>query len=145
MLTFITALFTVAEVWKQAKCLSIYEWVPKMWYIYTLKQHCMLSPFSRVWLCATLWTAALQAPLSTGFSRQEYWSRLPFSFSAIEEKNKKLAICSSIDGPGGYYAKWNQSDNSIFLFLTAACSFAVCSCCSLVAKSYLTVLQPHGL
>ena len=26
----------------------------------------------------TLWTVALQAPLSMGFSRQEYWSQLPF-------------------------------------------------------------------
>ena len=26
----------------------------------------------------TLWTIACQAPLSRGFSRQEYWSRLPF-------------------------------------------------------------------
>ena len=26
----------------------------------------------------TLWTAAYQAPLSMGFSRQEYWSGLPF-------------------------------------------------------------------
>ena len=26
----------------------------------------------------TLWTVALQAPLSMGFSRQEYWSGLPF-------------------------------------------------------------------
>ena len=41
----------------------------------------LLSRSSHVRLCATLWTAALQAPLSTGFSRQEYWSRLPFSFS----------------------------------------------------------------
>ena len=32
---------------------------------------------SRVWLCATLWIAAHQAPLSTGFSRQEYWSGFP--------------------------------------------------------------------
>ena len=39
---------------------------------------CMLSRFSRVQLCATLWTAAHQAPPSTGFSKQEYWSRLPF-------------------------------------------------------------------
>ena len=31
---------------------------------------------SHVQLFATLWTAALQAPLSTGFSRQEYWSEL---------------------------------------------------------------------
>ena len=27
---------------------------------------------------ATPWTVALQAPLSMGFSRQEYWSVLPF-------------------------------------------------------------------
>ena len=39
---------------------------------------CMLSSFSRVQLCATLWTAALQAPLSMGFSRQKPWSGLPF-------------------------------------------------------------------
>ena len=38
----------------------------------------MLSCFGRVRLCATLWTIALQAPLSMVFSRQEYWSGLPF-------------------------------------------------------------------
>ena len=38
----------------------------------------MLSRFSRVRLCVTLWTAAHQAPPSLGFSRQEYWSGLPF-------------------------------------------------------------------
>ena len=38
----------------------------------------MLSHFSRVQLCATLWTTARQAPLSMGFSRQGYWSGLPF-------------------------------------------------------------------
>ena len=32
-----------------------------------------------VQLCVTLWTAARQAPLSMGFSRQERWSGLPFS------------------------------------------------------------------
>ena len=37
----------------------------------------LLNRFSRVQLCATPWTAAHQAPLSTGFSRQEYWSGLP--------------------------------------------------------------------
>ena len=37
----------------------------------------LLSRFSRVQRCATLWTAAHQAPLSTGYSRQEYWSGLP--------------------------------------------------------------------
>ena len=40
---------------------------------------CMLNRFSRVWLCATLWTVAPQAPLSMEFSRQEYWNGSPWS------------------------------------------------------------------
>ena len=35
---------------------------------------------SRVRPSATPWTAAFQAPLSMGFSRQEYWSRVPLPF-----------------------------------------------------------------
>ena len=38
----------------------------------------LLHHFSRVWLFATPWTVAHQVPLSMGFSRQEYWSGLPF-------------------------------------------------------------------
>ena len=37
---------------------------------------CMLSHFSHVRLCETLWTVACQVPLSMGFSRQEYRSGL---------------------------------------------------------------------
>ena len=37
---------------------------------------CVLSCFSHVWLFVTLWTIALQTPLSMGFSWQEYWSGL---------------------------------------------------------------------
>ena len=33
---------------------------------------------SRVQFFVTSWTVARQAPLSMGFSRQEYWSGLPF-------------------------------------------------------------------
>ena len=38
----------------------------------------MLSCFSHIRLFVTPWTIAHQSPLSMGFSRQEYWSRLPF-------------------------------------------------------------------
>ena len=38
---------------------------------------CLLSHVSHVWLFATPWTVAHQAPLSMGFSRQEDWSGLP--------------------------------------------------------------------
>ena len=38
----------------------------------------MMPLLSHVWLFATPWTTAHQAPLCMGFSRQEYWSGLPF-------------------------------------------------------------------
>ena len=41
---------------------------------------CVLSHFSHVLLFAVPWTVVCQAPLSMGFSRQEYWSGLPFPF-----------------------------------------------------------------
>ena len=43
-----------------------------------------VKSFSRVWLLATPWTAAYQAPPSMGFSRQEYWSGVPLP-SPIKE------------------------------------------------------------
>ena len=47
----------------------------------------MLSRFSSVWLCVTPETAAHQASLSMGFSRQEHWSGLPFP-SPMHESEK---------------------------------------------------------
>ena len=46
---------------------------------------------SHVWLFATLWTVAHQAPPSMGSSRQEYWSGLP-----LPSRLWKLAILKSI-------------------------------------------------
>ena len=37
-----------------------------------------VKSLSRVQLFSTPWTVAYQTPLSMGFSRQEYWSGLPF-------------------------------------------------------------------
>ena len=48
----------------------------------------LLSCFSRVRLCVTPYIAAHQAPPSLGFSRQEHWSGLPFSFSPMHESKK---------------------------------------------------------
>ena len=41
----------------------------------------LTSCFSCVRLCVTPWTVACQAPLSMGFSRQEYWNHLPCPIS----------------------------------------------------------------
>ena len=47
----------------------------------------LLTRFSCVRLCATPQTAAHEAPLSLGFSRQEHWSGLPFP-SPMHESEK---------------------------------------------------------
>ena len=46
------------------------------------------SRFSRVRLCATPETAAYQAPLSPGFSRQEHWSGCHFLLQCMRVKSE---------------------------------------------------------
>ena len=46
-----------------------------------------VKSLSRVWLCVTPWTAAYQAPPSTGFSRQEYWSGVPLPSPSASTEN----------------------------------------------------------
>ena len=43
-----------------------------------------VKSLSHVWLLATPWTAAYQAPPSMGFSRQEYWTGVPFLLQVSE-------------------------------------------------------------
>ena len=46
----------------------------------TCRDVCLCAQsLSRVWLFMTQWTVVCKAPLSVGFPRREYWSRLPFS------------------------------------------------------------------
>ena len=68
-----------------------------------------MKSLSRVRLFATLWTVAYQAPLSMGFSRQEYWSGLPFPFPGdlpdpgIEPGSPTLEADSLTSEPQGSY------------------------------------------
>ena len=36
---FTAAQFTIAKTWKQTKCLSIDEWIKKLWYIYAMEYY----------------------------------------------------------------------------------------------------------
>ena len=54
---------------------------------------CMLSHFSHVWLFVTLWTVASQVPLSSGSSRQEYWSRLPCPPPGVFPTQRPHLLC----------------------------------------------------
>ena len=47
-------------------------------YLTYMRSVCMLIRFSHVILCGTLWRVAYRAFLYKGFSRQEYWSGLPY-------------------------------------------------------------------
>ena len=58
---------------------------------------------SHVQLFPTSWTVAYQVPPSMGFSRQEYWSGLPFTKASqmkadhIVNKKKKISVLNSCD------------------------------------------------
>ena len=56
---------------------------------------CYCCSVSKLWLSATPWTAACQAPLSMGFPRQEYWSGEPFP-PAEDPPNPEIKQASSL-------------------------------------------------
>ena len=55
--------------------------------------------FSGTQLFATPWTEARQVPLSMGFSRQEYWSGLPFPIPAKSLSIPVLPFCTKVSTP----------------------------------------------
>ena len=61
----------------------------------------LLSRFSRVRLCVTPWTAAYEAHLSLGFSRQEHWSGLPCPSPMHESEKWKWSrsVLSTLSDP----------------------------------------------
>ena len=58
-----------------------------------------VKSLSRVRLFETLWTAAYQAPLSTRFSRQEYWSGLPLPSPHKAEADVFLELSCLFNDP----------------------------------------------
>ena len=63
------------------------------WILYQLSYQGSPKSLSRVRLFVTPWMVTLQAPLSRGYSRQEYWSGLPFPppLSRCAEDTRYLA------------------------------------------------------
>ena len=75
-----------------------------------------VKSLSRVWLLATPWTAAHQAPPSMGFSRQEYWSGvlLPSLKQTLLVSDWKYVGFLNRSGEAIYYWAWLLSDKSGF-------------------------------
>ena len=83
---------------------------------------CILLPIvkllSRVRLFATPWTVAYQDSLSMGFSRQEYWSGLPFPSPGdlpdpgIEPRSPALQADALTSEPPGKLIQWRFLTNA---------------------------------
>ena len=58
----------------------------------TCKWKVKVKLLSCVWLLATPWTAAHQAPPSMGFSRQEYWSGVPLSSPNVPPSYNQIPV-----------------------------------------------------
>ena len=70
-----------------------------------------VKSLSWIRLLATPWTAAYQAPLSMGFSRQEYWSRVPLPspiIPIVTLKYKNLNLVFRISNFSGMMASLPQ-------------------------------------
>ena len=84
------------------------------WWLFWLVWVCVLIRFSCVQLFATLWTVALQAPLSVEFSRQEYWSGLPCPPTGdllnLGTEPTSAFISCVVGGFFTHWATWEASD-----------------------------------
>ena len=77
-----------------------------------------VKSLSRVRLLATPWTAAHQAPPSMGFTRQEYWSGLPFPFPGnLPDSGIEPMFLASPALAGGFFTTctWENQDNKKYV------------------------------
>ena len=95
------AQYKVAQTWEQTKCPLTEESIRRCdTYIKGILL-LLLSRFSRVRLCATPQTAAHQALLPLGFSRQEHRSRLPLPSPCMKVKSESEVTqsCPTLSDP----------------------------------------------
>ena len=127
------ALCSAASAQECPSCLLSRSKVGGLWILfltfssYELKWKCQF--LSHVWPFVTSWTVAHQAPLSTEFSRQEYWNGLPFPYpgdlpgSGIKPGSPTLQADSlPSESPGKPRMKWNSFlnyiDSTLVIILT---------------------------
>ena len=89
------------------------EWVA-ISYSNTWKWKVKVKSLSPVWLLATPWTAAYQAPPSMGFSRQEYWNGVPSP--SPKYMTKHIHICMNILNVSGHHTCQDKPPCFYFTF-----------------------------
>ena len=111
-----------------------------------------VKSLSRARLLVTPWTAAFQAPLSMGFSRQDYWSGVPlpspakYSNTSLMQTQKKVqTLLSDSQGPNGVTWTWSSMLGSpicasVRLNYTLSQSHMICFClCSSYFLDYPSI------
>ena len=120
-------------------CVYIYIYI-YIHYIYVLCAHAQS-------LFMTLWTVANQAPLSTGFSKQEYWSGLPcpppgdLPNPGTEPMSPALQVDSLL------LSYWESPIYVLYIHTVYIC-VCVCVCVmqyySVIKRMKISYLQQHG-
>ena len=118
-----------------------------IWFAGTWCLACMLSHFSCVWLFATPWTVACQAPLSMGLSRQECWSGVP---GDLLNPGIKLGSLVSPALAGRFFtisATWKAQilGNKCQLLCFMLCYLHVCYMDCFIGSTLLWYWKRHGM
>ena len=103
---------------------------------------CEVKLLNRVQLIVTQWTVAYQAPPSLGFSKQEYWSGLPFPSPGESSQARARTQVSCI--AGGCFTIWATREAHLRVNWVQSCSSLsiLCHCLSLGLEWKLTFSSP---
>ena len=93
----------------------------------------------RVWLFATPWTAAHEAPPPMGFSRQEYWSGVPSPFSSVQFTSVQSLSCVRL-----FAAPWIAACQASLSITNSRSSLKLTSIESVMPSSHLILLSPSS-
>ena len=109
----------------------------------------VMCALSHVWLLATPWTVSSQVALSMGFSRQEYWGGLPFSWCSAFFM-VQLTHAYMTTGKTVALTVWTFVGKVISLLFNTLSSFVIaflprskCLLTSWLQSSSIVVLEPR--
>ena len=95
----------------------------------------MYQVLSCVWVFATLWTVTCQAPLSTGFSRQEHWSGLPCPPPGSSVQSRSVQLLS-------YVWLWTAAHQPSLSIINSQSFLKLLSIKSVMPSNHLILCHP---
>ena len=104
-----------------------------------------VKSLSRVWLFSTPWTVTYQAPPSVGFSRQEYWSRvpLPLLFNKVAVFNSvQLSSVQLLSRIWLFATPWIAARQASLSITNSRSSLKLMSIESVMPSSHLILRRP---